>query len=168
MATAEFRLATVADENEVWALWRACAADDRCLWNDDYPTPDFLHSDLNHGWLYVMLSEGRLQGAVTLMPTDDLEDLGLPFAETEKVAVMTRLCVWPALQGQGYGRRLLALTERHAAAGGAKAMHMLCDVRNAPALALYRRAGYRQVSDARLYGDHFFVLERVFSDGGAL
>jgi len=165
METTVFRQATDADESAIWALWRACAMSSQCLWNDDYPTRAILRFDLENQWLYVLCAGQHMIGSVTLMPTDDLENLGLPFEETEKVAVITRMCVDPALQRRGYGSRLLRHAEQLALERGAKALHFLCDVRNVPALVLYRKTGSRQVCEAQLYGDHFFVMEKRIKNG---
>jgi hypothetical protein len=40
-------------------------------------------------------------------------------------------------------------------------VHLLCDVRNVPGLALFTRAGYREVREASLYGDRFSVREKL-------
>jgi len=160
MKACRLERATAADYGAVWALWRACAADGRSLWNEDYPTEDFLRFDMDHGYLYVLYGESGLVGSASLLPPVDLEEQGYPFAETEQIAVLTRLCVQPQLQGRGNGAALLALVEYLAAQRGARALHFLCDVRNAPALALYARAGYRNVCTATLYGETFSVQEK--------
>ena len=156
-----FLPAAETDKADVWALWCACAADPRSCWNEAYPTEAILKTDLLNGWLYVFREDDRLIGSSTLMETDDLERCGFPFAETEAISVLTRLCVQPALQKQGYGSLLLTHTEDQAVRKGARAIHLLCDVRNAAALALYARGGYRRVCEAHLYGDHFFVHEKL-------
>ena len=156
-----FLSAAETDQADVWALWRACAADPRSCWNEAYPTEAILKTDLLNGWLYVFREDDHLIGSSTLMETDDLERCGFPFAETEAISVLTRLCVQPALQKQGYGSLLLTHTEDQAVRKGARAIHLLCDVRNAAALALYARGGYRRVCEAHLYGDHFFVHEKL-------
>ena len=161
-----FLPAAETDKADVWALWRACAADPNSCWNEAYPTEAILHIDLLNEWLYIMREEGRLIGSSTLMETDDLERCGFPFAETEAIAVLTRLCIQPALQRQGYGSLLLTHTENRATKKGARAIHLLCDVRNAAALALYARGGYRRVCEAHLYGDHFFVHEKLLPATG--
>ncbi len=168
MTVKKLRPAEAGDSAAVWALWRACAARDECLWNDDYPTEAFLKHDMENGFLYVLDGESGLVGTVTLMPTDDLEKQGYPFRERERVAVLTRIGVQPALWRKGEGSALLALAETEAARRGAEAMHLLCDVRNVPGLALFARAGYRKICEASLYGDRFFVLEKVFSASGSL
>jgi ribosomal protein S18 acetylase RimI-like enzyme len=164
MENTVFRLATDADASAIWSLWRACAAQSQCLWDDDYPTRSILNFDLENRWSYMLCSGQRLIGSVTLMPTDDLEDLGLPFQETEKIAVITRMCVDPTLQRRGFGSQLFSHTEQLALERGAKALHFLCDIRNVPALALYRKNDCRQVCDVRLYGDPFFVMEKLIKN----
>ena len=161
-----FLPAAKSDAEDVWALWRACAADPRSCWNEAYPTEAILHTDLLNGWLYILREDDRLIGSCTLMETDDLEKCGFPFSETEAIAVLTRLCVQPSLQGRGYGSQILTCTEAQALRKGAKAVHLLCDVRNTAALALYARGGYRRVCQAHLYGDHFFVHEKLLPSPG--
>ena len=168
MEARQFRPAAAGDRAAVWALWSACAADERCLWNADYPTEAYLKQDLGNGWLHVLLEDGRLIGAVTLMPPGTVERQGFPFAEAEPIAELTRLCVQPPLWRRGVGGALLALTEAYAASGGARAIHLLCDVRNAPALALFARSGYREVCRASLYGDRFSVREKLLTNVRAL
>lgn len=162
MDTQVFRSVSAAELPSVWALWRACVRDGRCLWNDDYPNRDFLQTDWENGWLRALFQGGLLVGSVSLMPTDDLEKLGFPFQQTERVTVITRLCVHPALQGCGNGRALLEHAHRYIADGGFAAAHLLCDVRNTRALTLYHRAGYHDVCKAALYGERFTVMEKVF------
>jgi ribosomal-protein-alanine N-acetyltransferase len=62
-------------------------------------------------------------------------------------AYLSLLAVAPAAQGHGLGRRLLAAAVDAAAAAGYDRceLHALDD--NAPALALYRSAGFRPVGD---------------------
>jgi ribosomal protein S18 acetylase RimI-like enzyme len=157
-------LASPADFAAVWALWRACAADARSLWNDEYPTEAFLRDDIENARLYAFRRDGELVGTATLMETDDLEEQGFPFCQKERTAVLTRLCVRPSLQGRGLGGALLRQMENPALRKGACAIHLLCDVRNVPALSMYRREGYREVCRAALYGEHFSVQEKLLSE----
>jgi len=158
-----FRPVTAEELPAVWALWHACADVGNCPWNDDYPTRDILQLDWKNGWLYALFQSDTLVGSASLMQTDDLEKLGFPFQETESIAVLTRLCVTPTLQKRGNGRKLVEQVHLHAISNGIRAIHLLCDVRNENALALYRRAGYRDVCNADLYGDHFTVMEKLLS-----
>ncbi len=64
--------------------------------------------------------------------------------------IMT-IAVAPAAQGHGLGARILAELERRAAARGATGALLEVRADNTAALALYRRAGWRQVHVRRRY-----------------
>ncbi len=55
---------------------------------------------------------------------------------------LTELYIEPAARGRGFGTLAMALIEELARANGAAALHLMARVDNAPALALYRKAGY--------------------------
>ncbi|NLI21725.1 MAG: GNAT family N-acetyltransferase [Clostridiales bacterium] len=156
------------DRAAVWALWRACAARDDCLWDDRYPDEAVLRADLDRHALFVLRSGDETVGSVTLLPGEEIRRLPFPFAETERSAMLTRLCVHPRWQRRGVGTRLLALAEEMAADGGALAVQLLCDVRNAPGLALFNRGGYREICRAEAYGDPFSVREKALGNAAAL
>ena len=156
------------DRTAVWTLWRACAASVDCLWDDRYPDGAVLRSDLDRHALFVLRSGDETIGSVTLLPGEEIRRLGFPFAETRRSAMLTRLCVHPRWQRKGIGARLLALAEEQALNGGALAVQLLCDVRNAPGLALFGRGGYREVCRAEAYGDPFSVQEKALGNAPAL
>ena len=51
----------------------------------------------------------------------------------------------PAARRRGFARALLAHAERLAVAAGCHTIHLEVDARNAPALACYAEAGFREV-----------------------
>lgn len=57
-------------------------------------------------------------------------------------ATLNAITVAPACRGRGYGLRLLAALETRLCAQGAAALYLEVRSRNAPALALYQKAGY--------------------------
>ena len=154
------RLGTLADKEAVLALYRACAAKIDSCWTEEYPNEEFLCIDIDNRWLYVAQNDIEIVGTVSLMPTDDIEDIGLPFSGSENVCVLTRLCVSPELQGHGNGAALLALAEYQACQNDARWMHLLCDQLNRKAMALYLRSGYTEVGRPTLYGCDFIAYEK--------
>lgn len=82
--------------------------------------PDALH--------VVAMEEGRVLGTCRVLMHGDHAHFG-------------RLCVDPDARGRGLGGELLAAAEAQARAAGAR--HMVLHAQLA-ALALYRRAGYRE------------------------
>ena len=55
---------------------------------------------------------------------------------------LTEIYVRPSFRGRGWGRRLLEQVERVARASGAGAIHLEVRPDNAPAVGLYREAGF--------------------------
>ncbi len=104
--------------------------------NEARTAQDALESYRNHGradprlW-WLVLRSGRPVGVVIVdlarKPEGNLLYLG----------------VVPSARGQGLGRVLLAHAARQSLAAGASSLTLAVDARNAPALRLYRRAGFR-------------------------
>jgi ribosomal protein S18 acetylase RimI-like enzyme len=71
---------------------------------------------------------------------------------------LKRMWVDPRARGLGVGRRLLAELERHAIAGGSRMVRLETSKSLAEAVAMYRAAGYREVSafNDEPYADHWF------------
>lgn len=160
------RKAEKTDRDAVLALYRACAGLDTCCWNEEYPDAGTLEEDLARGALYVWMEDGALAGAASLLDFDDVEEAGLPFRFTQRPCVLCRLCVTPARQGGGEGRRLLSAAERKARSLGYGAVHLLCDERQESANRLYRSAGYTAVGRIALYGLSFNAYEKLLEHAG--
>jgi ribosomal-protein-alanine N-acetyltransferase len=85
-------------------------------------------------------------------------------------AEILALAVAPSGRRQGRGARLLAAAEAEAARRGGGAMYLEVAETNAPARALYGRAGYREVGRRRAYypdGGDALVYEKRLSPAAA-
>ena len=73
-------------------------------------------------------------------------------------AELKRMWVAPDARGLGLGRRLLAVLEDHAAAAGARVVHLETNRSLAEAIHLYRSSGYREVArfNDEPYAHHWF------------
>ncbi len=83
----------------------------------------------------------ELVACIQLTLTGDAAHLGL-------------FSVWPALQGQGVGHRVLALAEAHGAALGARRITMSVLNRRPELIDYYLRRGYRRVVGTDPYPIH--------------
>ncbi|GIL37898.1 hypothetical protein TMPK1_01350 [Rhodospirillales bacterium TMPK1] len=82
------------------------------------------------------------------------------------IARLYTLAVLPALQGRGFGTRLLAAAERAARKHGCSALRLEVRMRNRAARAMYERRGYRQIERLDPYyedGAPALRMERVFN-----
>jgi ribosomal-protein-alanine N-acetyltransferase len=69
-------------------------------------------------------------------------------------AEILTIVIDPARRGQGHGAALLGQALLAAEDNGAETVFLEVDARNAPALALYQRAGFRQTGLRRAYYAH--------------
>jgi len=159
-----FRPAAASDLDAVAALYLRCARTGRengtSDWDDDYPDRSFAADDLQAGGLYVLERDGTVIAAVTMLPTDDLDELDLPWTDVPHCALM-RLAVEPALQGHGIGGQMTRLISDEARKRGYHATRHMSAADNVASTPLYRRLGYREVGTARLYDIDFICFERL-------
>lgn len=100
---------------------------------------------------WVVEEGGRVGGCVGLA-------LGDP-AELKKLYLDARL------RGQGLGRKLIALVEEAALAGGARRIELWSDTRFTTAHAVYERCGYRKTGRTRDLHDLSNTTEYHFEKG---
>lgn len=76
----------------------------------------------------------------------------------DKPTELKRLWVAPTARGLGVGRRLLAELERRAAEGGSRTIRLDTNRALTEAIAMYRKAGYREVAafNDEPYAHHWF------------
>lgn len=119
------------------------------------------------GELVAMLADA----AVTILTARDGADMVGCVAVTVKdstLAYLGMLCVAPALQSVGLGRRLLDAAEDHARDAGIAAMEMTVIDSRASLIAWYERRGYASTGETRPFPVlrdppvTFVVLEKRF------
>ena len=99
------------------------------------PAAARLLSDPSLGRVLLLVQDGEAIGYAVLTWGYDLEFGG-------RDAFLTEIYVRPALRGAGWGRQLFEEIEATARSSGAGAIHLEVRPDNAPALGLYRRAGF--------------------------
>ena len=170
------RLGKSAEHEAVLALFRAviaAAPADKKRWDlNHYPTPELLLGDLASSRMWALegvenpaahaISEnGGLLGVAVI---DFDEDVGFEDGDWRvpgKFAVFHRLCVHPSLQGQGVGKKLLALCEDKARDLGAVAVRFDVHANNDEAIGLYEHVGYRRAGKTEFYGIEFYLYEKA-------
>ena len=158
------RKAEPSDREAVRRLYRACVELGDTCWYEEYPNDAVIDEDIAMGALYLYGGGTEALGAVSLLPFDDVEEIGLAFRFADRPCVLCRLCVAPSRRHKGEGRGLLEAAERKAAGLGYRAVHLLCDKRNASANRLYRVAGYREAGEAGMYGLCFLAYEKQLAE----
>lgn len=147
------------DRAQVLALYGACSALPGCTWSLDYPNGETFDDDIAHGWLYCLWEGGQIIAAVSVGALGEHVDDGVPWTAARNLWEFARLGVRPDRGGQGIGAYLVGHVVSLTCEGGGDALRILVSPGNPPALALYRRAGFRTVAEVDRFDHHWLCQE---------
>jgi len=108
------------------------------------PMLDDYEASIGKGHVFVIETDGVIQGLVVLIPETD-------------TMLLDNVAVAPEFKGKGIGRDLLEYAERSARAAGYRAIRLYTHEKMAENIALYTRIGYVETHRAEEIG-----LRRVF------
>ena len=162
----QFRLADARALPEVLGLYDEVCEDmagkpHDCYWRRKYhPTDEFLVGSLERGNLLIGCLGEKIVGAAVLDCDLGFDYGDIPWqvsAAPDQTAVIHVLAIRPSLRGQGLSRDLLAACLEEARRRGAITVRLDVTANNAPAIALYKSAGFSCVGkgtqDIRPEGD---------------
>lgn len=159
----EIAPATPADAAEILALYRACVDLPGCTWNEDYPAMEIIREDLEAQSLYCARwagARGAIVAAAYVGPYDAEEPDDIPWPPLAAPFALARIGVLPEFQGRGVGARMLRAMLAIARERGADGVRLLVAPDNAPALALYLRAGFEMTGKVFKYGHEYLCCQR--------
>lgn len=159
----EFGLAGKEDIDAAVALYKAAVGGDGCSWDEEYPSRETAEADLAAGGLYTLRLDGKIIGAVSVAPENELDGLGC-FTVREKAREFARITVSPPLRGKGYAAYMLRRLTESAKSEGVSAWHILVSVANPSAIALYRSFGFEFLGECEAYGGCYYICEKVLGE----
>ena len=140
-------------------------------WDDVYPSASDVEEDLKNGQLYALRASGKIIGIITLNRESEPD---YQYAKWQyrgsDYAVVHRLCVSSAAQGQGIGTKLMLMAEAMLKQRGIKSVRLDAFSKNPQSLRLYEKLGYRIVGEANWRKGRFYLLEKditASSENGA-
>ena len=155
-----FSLAEQTDCAAVLAVYHACVGLPGCTWSYDYPSQETFDTDVANGWLYCLKEAGAIIAVVSLGAFNELAEDGIAWhSQTRNPCEIGRIGVLPNRRGRGLGAQLLSLAIDAARQQRFDAMRLLVSPQNPPAVALYRRAGFRTVGEIDKFDKHWFCQE---------
>jgi ribosomal protein S18 acetylase RimI-like enzyme len=160
-----YRTAGEDDLNELCALVQAAikAMEAHAIpqWDERYPDREILREDIGKKQLYVGTQGGKIAVFYVLNGEFDAayrngnwQCTGRPFS------VVHRLCVDPALQNQGIGRKTMRHLQEQALGMGSGSIRLDVFSRNPFALRLYQSLGYSRVGSADWRKGRFYLMEK--------
>lgn len=161
MVMKEFRLAAEIELQDILALYQSVKGEEYCPWSDEYPTwREVIHDYATHN-LYVCSEGGRVIGAVSVLDTNEYDELSCWHCPRGRAREIARLVVSPACRGQGIGGMMVSRIEEIMRMAGVSAVHLLAAADNVPACRTYEKGGYEFVGECDLYGIHFYACEKM-------
>lgn len=130
-------------------------------WDEIYPTPEILDTDLKNEQLYVAETEaGEVVAAVVLNEECHPDYQTTIWQSHAPYVIVHRLCVSPAAQGGGVGRGLMQAVESWARAQGYADIRLDAFSLNPHALRMYDRLGYVKRGEATWRKGLFYLMEK--------
>lgn len=171
----KLRRAVLSQYDEIVSLYEAAIRwlereNINIYWDlDHHPSRDFLRRAIESGELYVAMHKGRVVGATVIDKTQRPEYAEIDWAcdaRADEVAVMHVLAILPDMHGRGVASFMLRQLARLCRKQGIRSLRLDALSCNAPACALYRRAGFSLAQRRMIVipdiGEHDFeVFERV-------
>ena len=155
-----FRKAQKNDVETVLSLYKAVIGMTFCTWNESYPGKEEITEDLSAGTLYVLEDNRELFGAVSIVPENELNDFDC-WTIKENAREFARVVIRQDHQRKGLSVHLIEGVIQKLQKQNAAAIHIAAAKENIPALKLYQRMGFTFCGEAELYGQHFFLCEKV-------
>lgn len=155
-----FRLAREDEAGIIHALYRQAAGREFCVWNQEYPGMSEITHDTETGNLFVLEKDGRVIGAISVVPENELDDL-LCWNHKEDANEIARVVIHPDDQGKGYSGIMLENTLEELTSRGCRAVHLSVADENIPAQKTYQRLGFVMSGESDMYGHHFFLYEKA-------
>ena len=153
-----FRKARADETDTILSLYRSVIGTPFCTWNDEYPGLWEITHDLETGNLFVLETEGRLVGSISIVPENELDGLN-GWSSLSNAGEFARVVVHPAFQGRHLARLLVSRVLEEMKERGFKSVHIAVVKENTPALKTYLNLGFRLVGEAAMWGHAFHLCE---------
>ena len=155
-----FRKACKSEEKAITALYRSVIGSPFCTWDESYPGEEEVREDLLAGSLYVLVRDGELIGAISVVPENELDALDC-WKVRKNAREFARVVIKPEYQHKGLSGRLVEGIIQEIQKRQADAIHIAVAKENIPAQKLYEKTGFMICGEAEMYGHSFFLCERT-------
>jgi ribosomal protein S18 acetylase RimI-like enzyme len=130
-------------------------------WDEWYPIPSDIDSDLEDGNLYLCRYWNQIAGCVVLNSSQDPAYATVPWKYSRApIGVVHRLMVAPTLHGRGIASFLMRFVEQRAREIGYKTIRLDAFSKNPSAVGLYDRLGYQRAGMVTFRKGIFHCFEK--------
>lgn len=130
-------------------------------WDELYPTPAVIQTDIRRGDAYGYFDNGLLRAYAAFNNVFPEEYKAIPWRIPGNHALIVhRLTVDPDFQGKGISKRLMRFAENLAVSKGFCSIRLDAYAENPVALNLYEKMGYTRVGAVEFRKGRFFCFEK--------
>ena len=155
-----FRKATLADTEQVYALYRSVVGSEFCVWSDEYPGQFEIEQDLAAKSLFVLTNGGEIVGAISIVPENELDDFDFWKNKDGAHKEIARVVVAESRRGNAFALEMVRKVADLLCKSGCTSLRLSVAKTNIPACKTYIKAGFATVGEAHLYGGEYYLMEK--------
>jgi GNAT superfamily N-acetyltransferase len=162
-----FRLATSADADAIWEILQDAIArrkaDGSRQWQDGYPNPDVVKTDIQNNYGYLLTDGESIAGYCALMINNEpayAEIDGKWLTDTDFV-VYHRVAISEKHLGKGVAKKMLGYIEDFARSNNIKSIKVDTNFDNAGMLSLLEKFGYVYCGEVFFRGAARKAFEKI-------
>jgi ribosomal protein S18 acetylase RimI-like enzyme len=160
-----FRIASESDLPEVWRIFQDAVEYHKtqgiAQWDEIYPDYNTIENDIHNRQMHLLEENGAVLAAVVLNEEQDSQyQIGKWRYTNGKIAVIHRLCVKPAEQHRGLGRKMMQLAEQKLQQQGYASVRLDASTHNPFSCRLYESIGYTKTGEVQFRKGRFNLYEK--------
>ena len=163
------RSAHHTDAKAIWEILQHAIAsrkaDGSNQWQDGYPNPETVATDLDKGWGMVVEKDGEIIGyaAVIFELEPAYENIEGKWLSEQPYLVVHRVAVAPAHKGKGFSREIFRLIEALAVSRNIYSVKVDTNFDNTPMLRTFDSLGYTYCGEVYFRGSPRRAYEKLLS-----
>lgn len=157
----ECRLAHIEETEQIMQLYTSVLGQPDCTWDETYPSREFVLFDIQNDCLYVLSEGNKLYAAISVVPENELQDLGCWHVASNQPREIARVVVDRKEQGKGYASCLLGEVLSRLQKQGCESVRLLVAQKNNRAYHLYRSFGFTPLRECFYYGNSYYLCEKL-------
>ncbi len=164
-----FRQATSADIDKIWEILQGAIArrkaDGSQQWQDGYPNPEVVSTDIKKGCGFVLQVDDVVIGYTALLINDEpaYAHIEGKWLTNSDFVVFHRVAIDEAQIGKGLSKLMLSFIEAYAQKNGINSVKADTNFDNAAMLKIFERAGYQYCGEVFFRGAARKAFEKVLS-----
>lgn len=162
-----FRQANANDAPAIWEILQGAIArrkaDGSNQWQDGYPNPDVVKTDIEHEYGYVLTQNNDIAGYCALMINNEpaYDDIDGEWLTNDDFVVYHRVAISDKYLGKGVAKKMLEYIEEFARNNSINSIKVDTNFDNAGMLSLLNKFGYTYCGEVFFRGAARKAFEKV-------